>query len=173
MGFRTGMKVLVKQLGEAIIVKLTGDGALVRLVTPAGLTIKQSYDNITAIDEDNEVPPMPPPMRAVVEMDKFQQVKALEALRFGLVPESHLECLTVGYQDMVRWIGNCLPTRECRIHELCGPFGTGKSHTLAVVRQIALDQGYLAAKIEIDGKSNNFQPRRGCCIISGYHLKAG
>ena len=32
---------------------------------------------------------------------------------------------------------------------------------MAVVRQIALDQGYLAAKIEIDGKSNNFSaPQR-------------
>jgi len=94
-------------------------------------------------------------------MDKFQQVKALEALRFGLVPESHLEFLTVGYQDMAGWIDNCLPARECRIHEICGPFGTGKSHTMALVKQIALDQGYLAARIEIDGKSNNFSaPQR-------------
>lgn len=156
MGFRTGMKVLVKQLGEAIIVKLTGDGALVKLVSPAGLTIKQSYDNIAAIAEENDLPEMPPPVRAVVDMDRFQQVKALEALRFGLVPESHLQLLTVGYDDMVGWIGNCLPASKCRIHEICGPFGTGKSHTMALVRQIALDQGYLAAKIEIDGKSNNF-----------------
>lgn len=161
MGFRTGMKVLVKQLGEAIIVKLTGDGALVKLVSPAGLTIKQSYDNIAAIDEENDSLEMPPPVRKVVDLDQFQQIKALEALRFGLVPESHLQFLTVGYEDMVGWIESCLPARKCCIHEICGPFGTGKSHTMALVRQIALDQGYLAAKIEIDGKSNNFSaPQR-------------
>lgn len=161
MGFRTGMKVLVKQLGEAIIVKLTDDGALVKLFSPTGLTIKQSYDNIAVINEENDIPQMLPPVRSVADMDKFLQIKALEALRFGLVPESHLESLTVGYQDMAGWIGNCLPVRKCSIHEICGPFGTGKSHTMALVRQIALDKGYLASKIEIDGKSNNFSaPQR-------------
>ena len=118
MGFRTGMKVLVKQLGEAIIVKLTDDGALVKLFSPTGLTIKQSYDNIAVINEENDIPQMLPPVRSVADMDKFLQIKALEALRFGLVPESHLESLTVGYR-YGGWIGNCLPVRKCSIHEIC------------------------------------------------------
>lgn len=161
MGFRTGMKVLVRQLGEAIIVKLTGDGALVRLVANDKLTIKQSYDNIEAIDDEIDAREITPPVRTVQDMDEFQQIKALEALRFGLVPESHLGLLTVGYDDMAGWIESCLPVRQCRVHEVCGPFGTGKSHTMALVRQIALAQGYLVAKIEIDGKSNNFSaPQR-------------
>lgn len=166
MGFRTGMRVFVKQLGEAIIVRLTGDGALVRLVSP-DLTIKQPYENIQPIDAETktfepfpqdaetETPELLPTPIKVVDMDEFQQLKALEALRFGLVPESHLNLLTLGYDDMAGWIENCLPEQTTCIHEICGPFGTGKSHTLTLIRQIALKQNYLVAQIEIDGQSNN------------------
>jgi hypothetical protein len=163
MGFRTGMKVLVKKLGEAIIVKLTGDGALVSLVSAGGLTVKQSLADLEPLDDDIDLVPPSPPAQTAIDWDDFQQLRALEALRFGLVPESHLKLLTVGYDDLLQWIESCMPhhSRSSRIHEVCGPFGTGKSHTMALIRQIALEQGYLVAKIEIDGKSNNFSaPQR-------------
>ncbi|MGI6435476.1 MAG: BREX system ATP-binding domain-containing protein [Syntrophomonadaceae bacterium] len=158
MGLRAGMKVLVKRLGEAIIVKLTGDGALVSLLAADGLQVKQPYDNIQVLEDTVESVEQPEARRSEIDLDQFEQSKALEALRFGLVPESCLPMLTVGYEDLVQWIEACMPYSNgqvCRIHEVCGPFGTGKSHTMALVRQIALEKNYLVARIEADGKSVN------------------
>ena len=82
--------------------------------------------------------------------------RAIEALRFGLVPESHLGSLTIGYDKLSGWTQNHLnPCTENPINPtismVIGDFGTGKSHAMAVVRRIARENGFLTASVEIDG----------------------
>jgi hypothetical protein len=82
--------------------------------------------------------------------------RAVEALRFGLVPPSGLKELTIGYEDVERWTSGRFPDThggKPTISEVCGPFGTGKSHTMALIRQIAISQNYLTAHVEVDGNS--------------------
>lgn len=82
--------------------------------------------------------------------------RTIEALRFGLVPPQGLEELTVGFDRFEQWVLSHLPHSHDghpQISEVCGPFGTGKSHAMAVVRHIAHREGYLTASVEVNGNS--------------------
>lgn len=82
--------------------------------------------------------------------------RTLEALRFGLVPGAGLEQLTLGYDTVRTWIEGRLPKAhggKPTISQITGKYGTGKSHTAAVVRHLAREHGYLTARVEVDGNS--------------------
>ncbi len=81
-------------------------------------------------------------------------LRALEALRFGLVPASMIDRLTIGFDEIEKWTKDRLPqgVDECAtVSEVFGPFGSGKSHTMEAIRWIARREGYLTARIEVDG----------------------
>jgi hypothetical protein len=80
--------------------------------------------------------------------------KAIEALRFGLVPTHDPEAITVGYPHLKSWVQSRLPGANGGaplVSEVVGPFGTGKSHALVVVRHLAREANYLSARVEVDG----------------------
>ncbi len=82
--------------------------------------------------------------------------RSVEALRFGLVPDDALEEVTLDYDDWADWINRRLPEEHQdgpTVSEVIGAYGTGKSHAMALVRQIARQQDYLTARVEVDGKS--------------------
>jgi len=81
--------------------------------------------------------------------------KSLESLRFGLVPHGHIEQMTLGYDSLAKWTMSGferLAQGQPVIHKVIGPFGTGKSHTMAVIRHLAKREGYLVARAEVDGQ---------------------
>lgn len=81
-------------------------------------------------------------------------LRSLEALRFGIVPREAIERLTIGYKPLESWVGSRLPEGSDglpTISEVCGAFGTGKSHTMAAIRHIAAANNYLTAHVEVDG----------------------
>lgn len=105
--------------------------------------------------------PVPPSVKtptvpAPAVRKEIQLRQDVEALRFGLVPKARLEDLTIGFSGLEDWIGQRLPHQNgggTKVSEICGPFGTGKSHTAAVVRHVARKLNYLTARVEVDGRT--------------------
>lgn len=82
--------------------------------------------------------------------------QAIEALRFGLVPESYIKELTIGFDEISLWVNICLDKCQFGIpacFEVSGPYGMGKSHTLNLVRHIAKERGFLTVHAEVDGQN--------------------
>jgi len=82
--------------------------------------------------------------------------RSVEALRFGLVPDRHIAELTLGMEALDAWTTARLPSaHEGRplASAITGPFGTGKSHTMSVVRHIARREDYVVARVEVDGQA--------------------
>jgi hypothetical protein len=70
--------------------------------------------------------------------------------------------MTLGYNELVRWVESNLgqPGGPARAAAVYGPFGSGKSHTMAAIREIARARGYVAIATEIDGVEVSLaQPR--------------
>ncbi|KRE83741.1 hypothetical protein ASG89_11485 [Paenibacillus sp. Soil766] len=81
-------------------------------------------------------------------------LKSLESLRFGLVPHRHVERLTIGYAEIERWAEQCRSDLNLPgIHLITGPFGTGKSHVIEVLRHTASKRGSVFTRVELDGRS--------------------
>ena len=80
-------------------------------------------------------------------------LKAIEALRFGLVPTSDLPRLTLGFDKAQEWILSRLPSPSGNriVSQVNGPFGTGKSHMMSLIRHVATREGYAVAQVEVDG----------------------
>lgn len=91
-----------------------------------------------------------------INVKQANELKALHSLRFGLVPHEMLAELTCGFQEMQKWVLKYLPKNHkerSKILEICGQYGTGKSHMMSVIRHIAKRKGYVTARVEVDGRT--------------------
>jgi hypothetical protein len=166
---RIGERVRTSNLGEGVIRVVKGDQALVELDSPAGFQVMCPLSEFTALSEpdgavresslENESAAAKTvgdvkAIEAVDESINLTARRSIEALRFGLIPRYALSRLTVGHARLSTWIEKQLPEPDepvPTLSEVCGPFGTGKSHTMAVVRETALKQNFLTAQVEVDG----------------------
>ncbi len=153
---REKMRVLVKNLGEAVVTKVTRGGAVVALKSAGGLKISVPTHELESLEVDSWHDENENTLQPHLHSKKAEKLKALEALRFGLVPNTYLEDITLDYDRLKDWIISRLPhncvDKAC-VYEVSGPFGTGKSHTMAVMRHLVRGEGYLSAKIEVDGEN--------------------
>jgi BREX system ATP-binding protein BrxC/D len=83
----------------------------------------------------------------------FQLRRVLERLREGLYDPLAVRLLTAHSAELDARLRQDLLNVEAgaRAHLcVCGPYGQGKSHTLAYLREAALQQGYAASAINLD-----------------------
>ena len=155
--------------GSGRITEIRSNNNIIVELDNRGLRIRQTYAEI--VPQDTEALPkaaeprderrsdtrvtIPFTLKRKVETSQYLNLKALEALRFGLVPQTKLEEMTIKFDDLQSWINECLPHinqgNPC-VSEVCGPYGTGKSHIMSIVRYIAQRENYVTARVEIDGK---------------------
>ncbi len=124
--------------------------------------LRQGFAVLTLLDGGASVtrtPLGPPPGRRVGHgptPPNLRERQAMEALRFGLVPYAALDEMTLGYGHLHAWISSRLPETHNgtpQVSAVFGPFGAGKSHAMAVIRQVAERRGYLTARVEVDGQT--------------------
>jgi hypothetical protein len=83
--------------------------------------------------------------------------KSFEAVNLGVVPDDpdRLVNLTIGGEPLSAEIGEALADASkkglCRVY--MGYYGSGKSHHLALVKAIALRDGWVTASVELDPKA--------------------
>jgi hypothetical protein len=161
-----GTRVTDTSFGPATIVRETKSGYLVRLDKPAGMEVDRPIGALrfadgSTIDETAQAP-------AAREVGQrggdgaYEARVAIDALRFGVVPASHLAELTLGHEKLEAWMSAQLPEpgQPPRTAGVYGPFGSGKSHTMAAIREIARQRNYLAMATEINGTEISLsQPR--------------
>jgi hypothetical protein len=83
----------------------------------------------------------------------FQLRHVLERLREGLSEPLAVRLLTAHRAELDARLGRDLLAVEAGVGAhlcVCGPYGQGKSHTLAYLQQAALQQGYAVSAINLD-----------------------
>ncbi len=154
---RRGEVVIAGQFGEGIVQKITRTTAVVRLKNPS-VDVELSLQHVAPlgsgalVQTESEVSPIkfqrPPSDETAAKR------RSIEALRFGVVPQDGIAELTLGYDDLREWTLSRLPHRHGgapQVSAICGPFGSGKSHTMAVIRHVARQEGYVTARVEVNG----------------------
>lgn len=87
------------------------------------------------------------------ELEAEDAWQTLEALRLGVVPARGVAEYTVGRERELESLGDLFEARRgCRV--LWGDYGTGKTHLLETVEQIALEQGFAVARMTLDPLEN-------------------
>lgn len=158
------MIVRLNGLGLGKVKKVVGDKVIVSVNSLGGLQIERPinelipYETVTG-QNDDKISYEISNVNDAAEQDKIALRNTIEALRFGLVPESGLEKMTLGYDDLESWAKKCLSYVASGLpafFEISGSYGTGKSHTLAIIRHIARKNGFLTANVEVDGQNVSF-----------------
>lgn len=171
---------MVTKWGPATVVNCVASQALVTL--KSGLKVKLPITELTPeskIEKTERTSALPEAAseRRQAPMDaRISKLKAIEVLRFGLVSEDYIEELTLGFTDLKKWVLRRLPgahNGRPQVSEITGPFGTGKSHMMAVIRHVARNEGYVTARVEVDGQyiSLSDPAKLLCSIWSSFSAK--
>jgi hypothetical protein len=157
-GLRVGVRVGTTHFGPGSVVRATKGGALVRLDGFGGVEVEVVAGELVVLAASTAPSPTPDAAFAAVAPPRgdITARRSVEALRFGLVPQSAIEELTLGFADLRAWALANLPAAlgdRPHVAAVTGPFGTGKSHTMAVIRYIAGREGYATARVEVDGQT--------------------
>ncbi len=161
-GVAPGRRAVSDAFGQGTVVTVTGGRALVKfdryplklsvpthslaLVGQQQPSVSGDRDRGTARALPMTMPAPPPP--------GFNARRAVDALRFGVVPAGAVAEVTLRFDAWRKWIERRLPYEaegQPTMTEITGAFGSGKSHTMAVVRHVARQVGYLTARVEVDG----------------------
>ncbi len=145
--------------GTATVIRTAGNDALVSLESSGGMEVRIAVSKLQPTSPPVVSIPTLPALKNPLPLDGLPESgegerQALEALRFGLVPISYLDRLTLNYELLRDWIDGVLSgvaARKPAISTIVGPYGSGKSHTMATVRAIAGSRGYATAHVEVDG----------------------
>jgi len=86
--------------------------------------------------------------------DSVAARQAIEALRLGVVPRSHLDTYTVGRDlELVVVLKDLEAARqEGGFRVVLGDYGAGKTHFLEMAEILALESGFLAARATLDSQ---------------------
>lgn len=172
---RPGQRVFTVQFGPGEVISVGATHAVVALEDFGGLKVhcaltdlKPRYTQTTTIQGSKSVSNGEKAAersgRRPSDGRDFLLRRTIEALRFGVVPTAALEALTLEYEDLKGWVEKNLPHYRDgapRVVEVSGPFGSGKSHTMEVVRHVARLNGYLTASVEVDGSSVSLSNPKG------------
>jgi len=153
-----GSRVRAGSLGAATVIHPTVRGALVELDRPVKMRIECPNESLELLGPAPRAAAAssrhPGPARNLGAPNDPR--RAIEALRFGVVPPTHVDQLTIGYDEFSTWVLARLPDTNDgfpQMSEVAGAFGTGKSHAMAVIREVAAHRGYLTTRVEVDGKT--------------------
>ncbi len=153
-----GMIVNVKGFGSGRVIRATDKGAMIALSYMKDLQLFFTYEQIeieTQLKDKGESVTPRILNKAKDQKEIGSERIALESLRFGLVPTCAIEELTIGFSALQKWISGCFPDAnrgKPTVNEIYGPFGTGKSHTMNLIRHLARKNGYLTVNAEVDGQ---------------------
>lgn len=168
MALQPGDDVVDVVFGPGKVVRETRRGYLIALERPAGFKLDREADSLAlpdgmpvAVSREPAGATLRKPADGTTAPDLHAR-SAIEALRFGVVPQSHLAALTLRHDELVVWAkGNLArPGSTPRAAAVYGPFGAGKSHAMAAIREFARQRGYLTMATEINGAEISLsQPR--------------
>jgi hypothetical protein len=159
--FLPGMAVEINKFGQGRIIKIIGKTALVSIKSLKDLQIELSLADMKPLSDasfsrDDIITGPEDRNKFHTGQEKSLVKKTIESLRFGLVPEENIEELTLGFEELSSWVekglSKCLHDIPCGF-QVSGPYGTGKSHTLSLIRYMARKKGFLTARVELDGQT--------------------
>lgn len=164
-----GQAVTTTDFGPGTVIRVTKTGVIVRLTTLQDLEVEFTEHEVVADGPDQSASDKGMrPIEAVVATSvspvrdtdlkvtgDYRARRSIEALRFGLVPKQGIDTLTLGYPELEAWANQRFPNvgdERPKFSAVIGPFGTGKSHSMAVVRHVADREGFVHARVEVDGQ---------------------
>ncbi len=150
-----GERVTHAILGLGEIIGFTAKGIRVKLEKQRKV-VELNEDDLQFQNHDPDEVKASPISKPIIRFPLFEYRQAVDALRFGLVPEKYIEQLTIGFTKLESWVLGRLPAANNnlpQVSEVFGPFGSGKSHTMSVIRYIAKREGYAVVRVEVDGQN--------------------
>lgn len=79
--------------------------------------------------------------------------KLINTFKNGIVPERHLDFILTGREAEISELSRCFENTKNNIGSIkfiTGPYGSGKTFLLNYAKNMALDLGFVVAKIEVD-----------------------
>lgn len=111
--------------------------------------LKRKVVAATLLPEDLETP-----IHIPHDLSEAQALHAVEALRLGVVPRHLIETYTVGRSIEMEKVRDDLEETKTggAFRVVMGDYGTGKTHHLEWVEELALSRNFLTARVTLDAR---------------------
>jgi hypothetical protein len=86
-------------------------------------------------------------------MDISEARRAISSLRMGIPPEGFIRYFTVGRVTEIEQLANHLARTKSKALLLKANYGSGKTHLLRYIRELALEEGFAVSTITLDAKA--------------------
>lgn len=86
-------------------------------------------------------------------MDTLTAIKIIESLREGIPPEGYVAKFTVGRKEEVDELHTILKREKHKALLLKANYGSGKTHLLKLIKEMALSENYVVSLIALDSNS--------------------
>lgn len=86
-------------------------------------------------------------------METLKAECIIESLRHGIPPEGYVNDFTIGRKEEINDLKNILLNGSSNALLIKSNWGSGKSHLLKLIREMALSNGYVVSLITLDSKS--------------------
>lgn len=86
-------------------------------------------------------------------MDSSGARRAIESLRQGIPPSGYIRYFTVGRETEIKSLEARLEEKKHGALLVKANYGSGKSHLLRFVREVALERGFAVSSVTLDAKS--------------------
>lgn len=86
-------------------------------------------------------------------MLQTENKKLINTFKNGVVPEKHLDFILTGRETEIEELSRCFENTKNNIGSIkfiTGPYGSGKTFLLNYAKQMALDLGFIVAKVDVD-----------------------
>lgn len=112
-------------------------------------------------------------MKAMLQRERIEARKIIEALRLGIVPQKYVEKLTFGREKELKQIKSWLNNANESSLVLVGEYGVGKTHLLEYLYSSLLKNNWAVSIVELDPNELPFhKPKRIYeAIISSFKFR--
>jgi len=86
-------------------------------------------------------------------MNRSAAQKVIESLRYGIPPNGYIRYFTVGRVDEIQTLVDRLDRGQSGALLIQANYGSGKSHLLQFIGEMALEYGYIISHVTVDSKS--------------------
>ncbi|MBM3461634.1 MAG: hypothetical protein FJX76_05990 [Armatimonadetes bacterium] len=144
------LEVATEPEGISAVMSILARGQAVAQSQPEPLPKRRPTPPPSSLLPEESIAPIP----ACPSVTEAQALHAIEALRLGVVPRHLIETYTVGREKEIALVRQDLEETlsQGAFRIIMGDYGTGKTHHLEYVEQVALARNFVTARVTLDAR---------------------
>ena len=138
-----------QRYGRGVVKDVRHRGIVLKVAFDLGFERSVRREDLVFVELPSLSQPPASPVAQLIDC-RSEERTIIEALRLGIVPHGHIGGFTFGREQEIEDIKRWLVDRDDASFRIIGEYGAGKTHLLDYMYNIAINEGFAVARVELD-----------------------